>query len=90
MNERFELAKTMTFYTHEPEDAIRIVEGGVYIFIVPWSEESGKAGKRVPFCEMDADHFIPSFDRNSSGVNAASVMQASTTRNFMVAPKWPV
>ena len=29
-------------------------------------------------------------DRNSSGVTAASVMQASVIRNFTVAPKCPV
>ena len=46
MNERFELTKTSLFYTHEPEDAIRVVEGSVYVYIVPWSEESAKAGKR--------------------------------------------
>ena len=61
MNERFELTKTSLFYTHEPEDAIRVVEGSVYVYIVPWSEESTKAGKRVPLCEVEADHSIPAF-----------------------------
>ena len=67
MNERLELTRTTVFYTHEPEDVIRIVEGSVYIYIVPWSEENGKAGKRVPLCEIEADHSIPAFawrDRN--------------------------
>lgn len=61
MNERFELAKTSLFYTHEPDDAVRVVEGSVYVYIVPWSEESSKAGKRVPLCEVEADHSIPAF-----------------------------
>ena len=61
MNERFELTKTSMFYTHQPEDAIRVVEGSVYVYIVPWSEESGNAGKRVPLCETEADHSIPAF-----------------------------
>ena len=37
----------------------------------------------------DVKHIIESIDV-SSGVKAASVMQPSTTRNFSVAPKWPV
>ncbi|MBQ9252441.1 MAG: NHLP bacteriocin export ABC transporter permease/ATPase subunit [Clostridia bacterium] len=61
MNERFELKKTEQYYTHSPEDAIRVLEGSVYLYIVPWSEETGKAGKRVAFCEVEAEHSIPSF-----------------------------
>ena len=61
MNERFELTKTDLFYTHDPNDAIRVIDGSIYVYIVPWSEETGKAGKRVPLCEVEADHSIPSF-----------------------------
>ena len=36
-----------------------------------------------------ASIFSSALVRNSSGVNAASVMQASTTRNLMLAPRCP-
>ena len=45
MNEQFELLKTQLYYTQNPEDAIRVIEGSVYVYIVPWSEETGKVGK---------------------------------------------
>ena len=61
MSEQFELLKTQLLYTHEPENAIRIIRGSVYVYIVPWSEENQKAGKRVPLCEVEEEHSIPSF-----------------------------
>ena len=61
MNEQFELLKTQLYYTQNPEDAIRVIEGSVYVYVVPWSEETGKVGKRVPLCEVESGHSIPAF-----------------------------
>ena len=61
MSERIELTKAQPYYTNCPEDAVRVVQGSVYIYIVPWSEEQRNAGKRVLLCEVSEERVIPSF-----------------------------
>ena len=58
---RMELTRTDLYFTHDPEDAVRVLQGSVYVYIVPWSEETGRAGKRVTLCEVEEGRTIPSF-----------------------------
>ena len=57
----FSLSKNEVFYTHTPGDAVHITQGEVFVYIAPWSEKEGRAGRRILLCECACDRVIPSF-----------------------------
>ncbi len=55
------LTKTESCYTHDPESAFQVLEGSVYVYLVPWDEKTGQGGKRVLLGEVDAEHTVPAY-----------------------------
>lgn len=47
------------FITEDPSDAIRIIDGAVYIYIVPYND--GIIGRRTLICEAQKGEVLPSF-----------------------------
>ncbi len=60
-NKMIELQKNETYYTLSPTDAIRILEGEVYIYIVQISEKTGNVGRRILLAEYGNNKVIPAF-----------------------------
>lgn len=53
------------FYTKDRDSVLRVIEGTVYVYLMPWERE--KPGRKILLCEIPAGKMIPSFcceDRN--------------------------
>lgn len=61
MDNQFTLKKGEVYYTHASGDVIRILAGAVCVYIAPWSEKDGAAGRRILLCEAEAERMIPAF-----------------------------
>lgn len=50
---------TDVFCPQEPEDAYRVEQGELFVYIVPWKDQ--KPGRRILLCEVASGRVIPAF-----------------------------
>ena len=53
------LESTDTFYTHNREDAFRIVKGTALVYMVPWSKSGRSAGRKKLVGEYEKGRMVP-------------------------------
>ncbi|MDE6035589.1 MAG: NHLP bacteriocin export ABC transporter permease/ATPase subunit [Ruminococcus sp.] len=60
-NKIITLTSTDSFYTHNKDDALRVVEGTALVYIVPWNQNDGTAGRKELIGEIETGKMIPTF-----------------------------
>lgn len=55
------ISSTDTFYTHNKDDAFRIVKGIALLYIVPWLKSEDTAGSKLLIGEFGEGNVIPAF-----------------------------